>query len=279
MPEVALVGDPVGHSVSPAIHLAAFSALKLDWEYRLVRVPEGQLELEWPALARRFRGLNVTSPHKQEAARLADTLSPVARRCASVNTLTFGPGGAFGDSTDGAGFLAALRQAVGRVPAVVVLLGTGGGARAVAAALSGEGAEVRVVGRNLAAGEALATDLARSGWGGITFLGSGPASLATALEGAQLLVHATTVGGPALPEQSPIPDALFLDPELVVFDLVYWPRPTPLRRRAADSGCRFVDGLDMLVEQAALALEAWTGLAAPRPVMRQAAQQAIEDSP
>ncbi|MGC2192433.1 MAG: shikimate dehydrogenase, partial [Candidatus Dormiibacterota bacterium] len=145
MVEVALVGDPVVHSLSPAIQAAAFAAVDLDWEYRLVRVSQGGLAGAWPELSQRFRGVNVTSPLKQEAARLADQLSPTAQICASVNTLTFNDSGSFGDSTDGAGFLAALRRRVGCLPHTAVVVGTGGAARAVAATLLAEGGEVRVL--------------------------------------------------------------------------------------------------------------------------------------
>ena len=276
MVEVALVGDPVAHSISPAIQSAAFAALDLAWKYQLVRVPEGGLEQAWPDLSRRFRGLNVTSPHKQEAARLADALSPTAQICASVNTLTFSPSGAFGDSTDGAGFLAALRRSAGRLPTRAVVVGTGGAARAVAAALLAEGVEVLVVGRNLTAGTALASELAGAGAGAVSFRGDGDRALAEALDGAELLVNATTLGGPRFPELSPVADAVRLSSDLIVFDLVYWPRHTPLRRRARAEGCRLVDGLEMLVEQGALAFEAWTGINAPLPVMREAADRAME---
>jgi shikimate dehydrogenase len=253
MIEVALVGDPVAHSVSPAIQSAAFAAAGLDWQYRLVQVADGDLERAWPGLAQRFRGLNVTSPHKQTAARLADELSSTARTCASVNTLTFGSSGALGDSTDGAGFLRALRRAAPRVPEIAVVLGTGGAARAVAAALSVEGVEARVVGRNHQAGVELARDLA----------------------GAGLLVNATTLGGPAHSGRSPVPDRVQLSKELIVFDLVYLPRWTPLLSRAQAAGCPVVFGLDMLVEQGALSFEAWTGVDAPLREMRGAAEQAM----
>jgi shikimate dehydrogenase len=276
MVEVALVGDPVAHSLSPAIQGAAFAALDLDWEYRLVKIPAGGLEPAWPELSQRFRGVNVTSPHKQEAARLADELSSTARICASVNTLTFSHSGSFGDSTDGAGFLAALRLDAGRQLKKVVVVGTGGAARAVAAALLEEGAEVQVLGRNLVAGTALASELAETGSGMITFRGDGNAAMAAALEGAELLVNATTLGGPRFPQLSPVSDAVELNSDLIVFDLVYWPRQTPLRRRAQAEGCLLVDGLEMLVEQGALAFQAWTGFKAPLLVMREAANRALE---
>ncbi|MGP8249273.1 MAG: shikimate dehydrogenase family protein [Candidatus Dormibacteria bacterium] len=275
MIEVALVGDPVAQSVSPAIQSAAFAAAGLDWQYRLVRVADGELEMAWPGLARRFRGLNITSPHKQTAARLADALSPTARTCASVNTLTFGPTGAWGDSTDGVGFLRALRRATPRLPGIAVVLGTGGAARAVVAAISAEGVEVRVVGRNHPAGLALARDLTGAGAGSVGFVGDGEGTLAAALEGAGLLVNATTLGGSAQPGRSPVPDGIQLSQDLIVFDLVYLPRHTPLLARAKASGCLVVGGLDMLVEQGALSFEAWTGIDAPLQEMREAADQAV----
>lgn len=275
MTEVALVGDPVAHSVSPAIQSAAFAAVGLDWHYRLVRVADGELDEVWPGLVRRFRGVNVTSPHKRTAASLADALSPTARACASVNTLTFGPTGAFGDSTDGEGFIRALRRAASRVPDVAVVLGTGGAARAVVASLSAEGAEVRVVGRNQVAGAELARDLARVGPGRVAFLGDGEAVLAAALVDAELLVNATTVGGPSNAGRSPVPGRVPLSQGLVVFDLVYLPRRTPLLQRAQASGCLVVGGLEMLVEQGGLSFEAWTGVGAPLQVMREAADRAL----
>jgi shikimate dehydrogenase len=255
---------------------AAFRAAGLDWEYRLVRVPRDGLERAWPELARSFVGLNVTSPHKGAAARLADSLSPAAQLCASVNTLTFGPEGAFGDSTDGAGFLAALRRHAGRLPKVAVVLGAGGAARAVALALSTQGSEVRIVGRNRPAGARLAQDLTRGGSGEVTFWGHRDQDLGLALSGAGLLVNATTLGGSETSDRSPVSDSVSLDLDLTVFDLVYWPRRTALLRRAVSAGCRVVEGLDMLVEQGARSFESWTGTAAPLEVMREAADRELE---
>lgn len=275
MTEVALVGDPVAHSVSPAIQAAAFAAVGLDWKYLLVRVADGELEDAWPGLARRFRGINITTPHKQTAARLADALSPTASTCASVNTLTFGPSGSFGDSTDGAGFIRALRRVASRLPASAVVLGTGGAARAVVAALSAEGVAVRVVGRNRVAGRNLAQDLAEAGPGVVDFLGDGEAVMRRALVGADLLVNATTVGSPSDAGRSPLPDGVPLNQDLIVFDMVYLPRRTPLLQRAQASGCLVVEGLEMLVQQGGLSFEAWTGVGAPLEVMREAADVAV----
>ncbi|HVC39220.1 MAG TPA: shikimate dehydrogenase [Candidatus Dormibacteraeota bacterium] len=277
MVEVGLVGDPVAYSLSPTIQKAAFAACGLDWEYQLVQVPAGRLEAAWSALSERFYGINVTSPHKEEAARLADRLTPSAGSCASVNTITFGRDGVLGDSTDGAGFMAALRRSVGRIPGSAVIVGTGGAARAVASALAEEGTQVVVLGRNGVAGGAISGQLSAAGRSGVEYRGHSELTLAESLQHAELLVNATTLGGPAFPDVSPVPDRVPLDPRLIVFDLVYWPRRTPLQLRAESAGCRLVDGLDMLVEQGALAFQAWTGLAAPLSEMRQAARLAGED--
>lgn len=279
MVAVALIGDPVAHSISPAIHRAAFEAAGLDWNYQLVRVPDGELGQAWPGLAGRFVGLNVTTPHKRTAALLADQLSPTARLCASVNTITFGPRGGFGDSTDGAGFLAALRRRAGGLPGVAVMVGTGGAARAVAAALAGEGVEVRVVGRNRQAGAQLGRELGAVGPGTVAFLGTEVAALESSLAGAGLLVNATPLGGLDALGLSPLPEGVGLDPSVVVFDLIYRPRRTRLLCRAVAQGCVVVEGVDMLVEQGALSFEAWTGINGPIEVMRQAAALALESQP
>ncbi|MGH7667771.1 MAG: shikimate dehydrogenase [Candidatus Dormibacteria bacterium] len=272
--QVALVGDPIGHSLSPAIHGAAFAATGLDWAYHLVTVPRDGLAAAWPQLSTSFRGINVTTPHKREAVKLVDSLSEAARDCASVNTVTFEAGATWGDSTDGSGFLAALRRQVASRPRKAVVLGTGGSARSVAAALAREGTKVLVLGRNRAAGCELVQELARVGPGSVGFGGQGDRALTEALADADLLVNSTVMGGPLSPQESPISAAVTMPPELVVFDLVYWPRDTPLRRRAEGAGCQFVDGLEMLVEQAAGAFQSWTGRAAPLEVMRRAAQRA-----
>ncbi|MGH7639585.1 MAG: shikimate dehydrogenase family protein [Candidatus Dormibacteria bacterium] len=272
---VGLVGDPIGHSLSPAIHGAAFTQLGLDWEYRLLPVPRGSLEAAWPGLARSWRGFNVTTPHKLVAARLVQSLTPTAKICASVNTVTFQAGRSLGDSTDGQGFLNALDRGVDREVAKAVILGTGGVARSVASALAARGAKVSVVGRNQEAGHLLVQDLSGVGPGTVGFGGAGDRSLTECLAEADLLVNATSLGGPLYPESDPVSAAVQLAPDLVVFDLVYWPRDTPLRRRVEGSGGRFIDGLEMLVEQAALAFSIWTEREAPLGAMRQAAQRAV----
>jgi shikimate dehydrogenase len=274
---VGLIGDPVALSLSPRIQAAALEATGLDWEYQLVSVGRGQLASRWDELRSRFLGLNVTIPIKEEAARLATRLSTGANRCGSVNTLTFTASEAIGDSTDGPGFMAALAGGGLATPQHAVVLGTGGSARAVVAALAEQGVEVEVLGRNAAVGGRLAQDLSRSGLGGVRFSELDPERLTAALAGADLLANATPVGGAATPLESLVPESVRLDRDLVVFDLVYSPRQTPLLRRAAGLGCRVVEGVEMLVEQGALSFECWTGRRAPVGEMRQAAYLALAE--
>lgn len=271
---IALVGDPVDHSPSPQIQIAGFREVGLDWDYVLVGVPKGQLEAHWGELMEGFLGLNVTIPLKVEAARLVSERTSVAALCGSVNTVTFRASGALGDSTDGRGFMAALSRAgVDRVQRAVVL-GTGGAARSVVAALAGQGTQVTVMGRNRARGDTIALELGPPLSGKVAFSPLDALSLGAALVDADLLVNATPLGGPTAPDQSPVGGAIVLPANVAVVDLVYRPRQTPLLRQAAASGCRTVEGIEMLVEQAALSFEVWTGAAAPVDVMRQAAYRA-----
>ena len=264
---IALVGDPVSASVSPAMQNAAFRALGLPFEYETLRVPRGGLAVAFGSLRDRFVGLNVTIPHKEEAARLVDILEPASRASGSVNTVIFRHGRAIGDSTDGQGFLRALRRgAPGRELRSALIVGTGGAARAVAAALAGEGLTVRVSGRNAQAGLQLVRDVA-----GVEAV---PADeLDAALDDTDLLVSAVPASawedGPTLPLGLP------LGPGLIVFDLVYRPRRTLLLERAIAEGSTAIEGIEMLIEQGALSFLLWTGVEPPRGVMREAAYDAL----
>jgi shikimate dehydrogenase len=259
-----LVGDPVAGSVSPAMHRAALAELGLDGDYVAVTVPRGTLAARLGDLRERFLGLNVTTPLKEEALAVLDRAGPEVMRAGSVNTLAFAGGLVVGRSTDGDGFVAALRRAGVEPPPRAMVVGTGGAARAVAAVLAEGGTEVVAAGRNERAGRRLAADL------GVRFAPLGDAeAVASAVAGAGLLVNATPADHPGLP----------LRPALVVFDLVYRPRETPLLRRAREAGCVTIEGVEMLVEQGARSFSLWTGTAAPVEAMRAAALAALDAVP
>lgn len=282
---VGVLGDPVRHSLSPAMHNAALAALGLDWVYLALPAPSSQLETVVDALAAMgCRGLNVTIPHKQAVARLCAEHTPLAQRLGAVNTLVPRPDGSWlGCNTDVEGFLAPLQgEGAGTwQQRRAVVLGCGGSARAVVAALVelGVGA-IHVAARRPEALQAFssrcaswAPQLHSLAWG----------ELDAELERADLVVNTTPVGmasalDPSAAEGCPLSPAQLasLQPGATVYDLIYTPRPTALLRAASARGCRSLDGLEMLVQQGAAALRLWTGLAeVPVAAMRSAALQAL----
>ncbi len=286
---VGVLGDPVRHSLSPAMHNAAIAALGLDWAYLALPVAAADLAVVLRALAAiDCRGLNVTLPHKQAAAGLAEELTPLARRLGAVNTLVPREGGGWlGTNTDVEGFLAPLRPLAARE---ALVLGCGGSARAVVAGLVDLGLDrIRVAGRDAARLEPFirscadwAPGLVPLVWGADS---TGPADpLGAALASADLVVNTTPVGmaaagDPAAAERSPLraDQIAALSPATTVYDLIYTPRPTALLRLARQQGCRSIDGLEMLVQQGAASLRLWSGLQEmPVIAMRAAALGRLE---
>lgn len=264
----AVIGDPVKHSLSPVLHNAAFRALGLDWVYLAFEVAQGEAgEAIAGARALGIDGLSVTMPHKEAAARAVDRLSATAERLDAVNTVVRVGGALVGESTDGQGFLDALRIDQGFEPAGrrCVVVGSGGAARAVILALVDAGAaDVAVVGRSaerVGTAAALAGRAARAG-------------SPTEAGDADLVVNATPVGMVGHPEGPPV-DTHLLGPGQVVVDLVYHPAVTPLLAAARERGAVAVGGLGMLVHQAAHAFRLWTSQEPPLEVMSAAAVQAL----
>ena len=291
---VGVLGDPVRHSLSPAMHNAALAELGLDWVYLALPVAAAALPGALRTLAALdCRGLNVTIPHKQAAADLADTLCPLATRLGAVNTLVPRPeGGWWGTNTDVEGFREPLQESLaageGWGGRRALVLGCGGSARAVVAGLVELGlAAVQLAGRRPAAVAAFMADcrpwapaLEALPWP------EGGDGLAAALAQADLVVNTTPVGmvaGRSGDDTNPAPCPLgpaeleALRPSAVVYDLIYTPRPTRLLQAAAARGCRSLDGLEMLVRQGAAALRLWSGQAeVPLAAMRRAALAQLE---
>jgi shikimate dehydrogenase len=273
-----VIGDPVRHSLSPALHNAAFQALGLDWVYVAFPVPAGQGPAAVVAMrALDLAGLSVTMPHKAEVLVGLDRLAPTAARLGAVNTISWAAAATDatleGDSTDGAGFLDALRDDDGFNPArrSCVVLGAGGAARAVTLALAEAGAaSVCVVARRLDAAAACA-ELA--GPAGRTVVDG--ALVAGVVEAADLVVNATPVGmaaGDGLPFGL---DAAVLHGGQFVADLIYAPATTPLLAAARSRGADTANGLGMLINQAARQVAIWTGRPAPIEAMSAAALAAL----
>jgi shikimate dehydrogenase len=268
----AVIGNPVRHSLSPTLHNAAFAALGLDWTYVAFEVQEGAAADALAAMrVLGIEGLSVTMPHKADVAAAVDRMSPVAARLGAVNcvcrdtSVVAGKNLLIGENTDGEGFLRSLADDAGFDPAGrrCLVLGAGGAARAVVLALAGAGAgEVGVSNRSRERAEsaaALAGDVGR-------------VVPPTAAVGADLIVNATPVGMAGRDTNTielPI-DVNLLSPGQVVADLIYHPIRTALLEAAALRGAFAVNGLGMLLHQAGLAFELWTGEPAPIGAMRTA---------
>lgn len=257
-----VIGWPVRHSRSPAIHNAAYRALGLDWVYVALPVPPGRVPDALAGMrALGMEGLSVTMPHKAAVAAQVDVCTGDAAALGAANTVRREGDRLVGDNTDGGGFLDSLADA-GVDPAGrrCIVLGAGGAARAVIRALATAGAEQVIVVNRDPSRAAGAAELAGD---------RGIVGTFEALRTADLLVQATPVGMGDDPTVAADPD--LLPDGAVVADLVYHPLVTPLLAAADARGLRTVDGLGMLVHQAARQLHAWTGADAPVDVMRAAA--------
>ena len=264
-----VIGDPVGHSLSPALHNAALVELGLDWAYLAFPVPAGSGQAAVAAMVDLgIRGLSVTMPHKAGAAKACHQLSPLAERLGVVNTVSNVGGQLVGDSTDGPGFVDSLAE-LGWSPAGkrCLVLGAGGSARAVALALGAAGAKrVEVVARRP---EQALEVAALAGDAGVV-------ATVDAADVADLVVNATPVGmaGVAVDGSGELPfglDPKRLGPGQLVADLIYAPATTQLLASARARGAGTCNGLGMLVHQAARQVTIWTGRDAPIDVMSAAA--------
>ena len=276
---VGLIGRPVAHSVSPAMHNAAFARLGLDWRYVPLPVePRAQAvgEAVRGLRALGLRGANVTVPHKQAVIPFLDRLGPAAAAIGAVNTITVEHDGTLtGDNTDAPGFVADLR-AHGVAPAGrrVLVLGAGGSARAVVYGLAEAGAaQITVLNRTPERAADLVASLQPAFPACTLASGSRPGDLARCAPEAQIIVNCTSLGMSPVIDASPWEDDVPLAPDQMVYDLVYNPPHTRFMAQAAAAGARAVGGLGMLIRQGALSFERWTGLHAPLDAMRAAAAQ------
>lgn len=253
-----VVGRPVGHSVSPSMHNAAFRAAHLDAVYIPLAAADFT-DFTTFADALSIAGVSVTAPFKVDAFERADECDPVSRRIQSVNTLRRVGAKWLGCNTDVSGFLAPLESAMKLNGQRATVLGAGGAARSVAVALASAGVQVTLSARRAEQAHSIAALTGAA-------IGSWPPAPASW----DLLVNATPVGTTPDVELSPLPEGFPLDGSLV-YDLIYNPAQTRLLRDAAQAGCRTIGGLDMLVAQAQAQFEWWTGQRPGDRVMRDAA--------
>lgn len=283
--QLGLIGYPLGHSLSPKIHAAALQACELEGSYSLFPIHPDDKQALQDLLSRvrsgEIQGLNVTIPHKQNVMQFLDELTPSARSIGAVNTIYLRENKLIGDNTDAPGFLKDLNRffasnqlSIVHHPASMVhgpwsiVLGAGGSARAIVYALLNNGWEITLVARRIEQAHQLALLFPEYEIRTINY-----ESLSLQPSSFSLLVNTTPVGMTPNIDQSPWPENLAFPPHAAIYDLVYNPRETKLVRDACAQGRPAITGLGMLIAQAALSFEIWTGCKPPREVMFEALDQ------
>ncbi len=277
---VALLGHPLRRRHSVVMHNAAFEAAGIDGRYELRELEPGEVEAAVAeARGPEWFGLGVTAPYKQVVAGLVDAVEAEARTIGAVNNVVRRDDGTLlGFNSDAPGFRAAVELALGRPIDGLesVVAGAGGAAHAVVFALLGAGARRVTVGnRSAERAEALVERFRGVGGGTVAAVELGGEDFASAVDTADLAVNATTVG---MVDPGATIDVARLPATATVFDLVYVPPETPLLRAARDRGLRASNGSEMLVQQAAIAFERWTGVAGMADVMRAAVARLFADT-
>jgi len=261
-----LIGDPVGHSLSPLIHNAGYQALGINYAYIPFRVSDIRGAIEG-IRALGIRGASVTIPHKTKVLKYLDKLDPLAEKIGAVNTIVNEDGVLTGYNTDGDGAIQALEETTALEGKKVILIGSGGAASAIAFGLKAKGAKLVVLNRTEDKAKRLAKKVNAEGFGGLNRLPE--------ISSADILINATPVGMPPETDQTVIPKDL-LHNRLTVFDIVYNPGETRLIAEARERGCAIVHGYKMLLYQAVKQFELFTGLKAPLKAMESALTQALE---
>ncbi len=276
---VGILGWPLGHTLSPYMHNAAFQSLGLNWAYvPLPTAPEQIKDAIGSLQTFNFRGANVTVPHKQAIMRYLDEIDSVAHNIGAVNTIAIRDGKTFGYNTDCYGFLQSLIEAdFDPRGARCLILGAGGAARAAVFSLAQAGAAaVAVYNRTVERAAFLVDDL-QSEFQRVSFsFGSlTPKDLRAADHHFDLIVNTTSVGMTPAAENNPWPDEIPL-PNAVVCDLVYNPLQTQFLQQAKAAGLKTIDGVGMLIHQGAQAFEIWTGQTPPTDVTRRVVLEQLQ---
>lgn len=278
---VGVIGWPIEHSLSPAMHNAALAEMGLNWVYLAFAVsPEDVGRAVGAVRGLSLMGLNVTIPHKQAVTEHVDEIDETAAALEAVNTIVREGDRLVGHNTDGPGFLRSLEEKGHTVQGKrVVVIGAGGASRSVACAVARAGASaLRVLNRTVQRAEQVAALAADKG--GISDVEAGGLSGAwarAAVQEAEVVVDCTSVGMYPNVDEGPVVEGGWLGEGQVVVDLTYNPLRTTMLRAAAAQGAQTVDGAGMLVHQGAIALEYWTGRQAPVETMREALLAELQD--
>lgn len=254
-----IIGTPVKHSLSPAMHNAAFEKLNLNSVYLAFEVEPDQVKNAINGIrALEIRGVNVTMPHKSAVMDFLDELDPIAIEIGAVNTIVNSNGILIGYNTDASGAMEALEEKTKLSGKTALVLGAGGAAKAIAFALSAKGAKVTIANRDFDSGEQLAQSI------------EGTAIQLNQASGVDtdIIINATPVGMHPNTEEMPVEEKVLKNK--IVFDSVYNPVETKLLKVAKKNGCETITGLEMLLNQATHAFELWTGKKPPKETMRNA---------
>ncbi|HZD59777.1 MAG TPA: shikimate dehydrogenase [Anaerolineae bacterium] len=273
----AVIGKPIAHSLSPAIHNAAFEFLGLDFIYLAFEVEDVKGALAGVRAFKNFRGLSVTIPHKTEAMKYVDEIAPVDRSIGSINTVIHEGDRLIGLGTDGPGALKAIIDAGVAIDGKnVLMLGSGGAARAISFTLarSTKLGELSILDINETLLQGLTADLKTGTDATIKSALLSENSLVAVMENAQIIINCTSVGMHPNEDASLIPPKLFR-PDQVVLDIVYTPLETKLLTDAKSQGLKIIRGVEMFINQAVLQFEKFTGVEAPIDVMRRVVMERL----
>jgi shikimate dehydrogenase len=273
----AVIGNPVGHSLSPALHNAAFDELGLDFVYVAFRVEDLKSALAGMRALENFRGMSVTIPHKIEAMRYVDEIAEADRHIGSINTIINENGKLIGLGTDGPGALKALVDAGVEIAGKnVMMLGAGGAARAIAftLALKTSLAKLTILDINEAMLAGLAADLKAGTSARIEAEALTDGSISRAMADAELIINCTPIGMHPKEGVSLVPIDFF-SPGQAVFDVVYTPLETKLLADARSRGVKTISGVEMFINQAVLQFRRFTGVDAPVEVMRRVVMERL----
>ncbi|TKS59073.1 MAG: shikimate dehydrogenase [Nitrospira sp.] len=273
-----VIGNPVEHSLSPAIHNAAFQKLGLNCVYLAWKVEAIGDAIKGLRALGNFRGASVTVPHKVSAMSFLDHVEATARQIGAINTIVAEKGQLTGYNTDATGALRALREGgVELTERRIVMLGSGGAARAIAFALAAEsGADkLTLLGVDDKERAILAADVRSKTVLAVEDFHLDEAALGRTLPGAQVLIHCTPIGMSPKIDASCVPASL-LHAGLAVMDIVYHPRETRLLKDAKRAGCKTIPGLEMFLNQAVTQFNLWTNQLAPVDVMRAALESRLQ---
>ncbi len=264
-----IIGNPVSHSLSPAMHNAAFLELGENRVYLPFRVEDVSAAIQG-IKALNIRGTSVTIPHKEGVIQHLDRIDPLAAKIGAVNTINRekhdGNIKLSGYNTDWLGAIKPLKKEITLEGTKAILLGAGGSARAIGFGLLEENAHVVLCSRTESRGRGLARDLGCEWY---------PLDKITTFEGT-VLINATSVGMHPHDDEIPVPEDILINYR-VVMDIVYAPLKTKLLKAAEEAGCRTINGLEMLLYQGIAQFELWTGLTAPEELMRQVLREAVRD--